>query len=117
MRSTIDRADIHVVVPATEPEDQPASPKGSGAEIARRRLEAALDRFAAAGVPATGEVGDADPLQAARHAVAQGNYTGLIVSTLPAGISRWLHLDPPPKAEGGVGLPGEGGVGRTAAAA
>ncbi len=107
LRSTLDRAHIHVVVPATEPTDQQTPATGTASEMAQLRLQAALQRFNAAGVHATGEIGAADPMQAARDAIAKDNYTGLIISTLPAGASRWLHMDLPHKAEREFHLPVE----------
>jgi hypothetical protein len=52
----------------------------------------------------TGEVGDADPMRAIKHALAQGRYSGLIISTLPAGLSRWVHMDLPHRALREFGL-------------
>ena len=90
---------IHVVVPATEPADEHVPAEGTGAEQAQRRLNRALERFRAVGVEATGTVGAADPMEAIRDALAGGSYAGIIISTLPAGISRWLHMDLPHRIE------------------
>lgn len=89
-------ASFHIVVPATEPahhHDTP--PPGSALEVAQARLEEELARFQAEGVDATGEVGAADPMEAIREALQHDHYVGLIISTLPARISRWVHLDLP----------------------
>lgn len=99
---------IHIVVPATEPSDDrsSSSPKAAAA-TAQRRLDEELARCRAVGVEASGAVGAADPLQAIRDAVAEAHYDGLIISTLPAGLSRWLHLDLPHRAVREFGLPVE----------
>ena len=47
---------------------------------------------------ATGEIGVSDPMQAIRDALRTHSYSGLIISTLPAGASRWLHMDLPHRA-------------------
>jgi GABA permease len=102
------RAEIHIVVPATDPQDDPQSAPGATAQAnAERRLATELERCQAAGINATGEVGLADPLQVIRHAVQANRYTGLIISTLPAGVSRWVHMDLPHRAVREFGLPVE----------
>jgi len=97
-RAKMEAATIHVVVPATEAADEHPPATGTAAENAQRRLEEALARLEAAGVQATGEVGAADPMQAIRDASTAHTYSGLIISTLPAGVSRWLHMDLPHRA-------------------
>jgi hypothetical protein len=49
----------------------------------------------AAGGHVTGLVGDEDPFAAVSAALEAGSYDEVIVSTLPAHVSRWLHLDLP----------------------
>lgn len=58
----------------------------------------------AAGGPVEGKVGDATPLDAIADAVNADGYDEIIISTLPAKVSRWLKLDLPSKITG-LGLP------------
>ena len=58
----------------------------------------------AAGSHVEGLIGDNDPFAAVSGAVAGGDYDEIIVSTLPAHISRWLHLDLPTRVRR-LGLP------------
>ena len=58
----------------------------------------------AAGGPVEGLIGDPEPLNAVQDAVNLRGFDEIIVSTLPARVSRWLHLDLPSKL-GGLGLP------------
>ena len=76
-----------------------------GRREAESRLSAALARLAADGVEATGEVGDSDPVRAVGHALAGGEYDEIIISTLPAGASRWLRMDLPSRLRRRFGLP------------
>ena len=66
---------------------------------ARRRAEGRLSkmigRIRAAGGNADGVVGDADPVVAVRDVLEEQSFAEIIVSTLPAGISRWLKMDLP----------------------
>ena len=99
---------FHVVVPATEPaHDRGSTAGGSGVDVARDRLEEELQRCRVEGIEATGEVGAADPMQAIRDALKDNRYAGLIISTLPAGVSRWLHRDLPHRAVRTFKLPVE----------
>jgi hypothetical protein len=111
-----EHATIHVVVPATEPADEQPPTKGTAPQNAERRLQEALGRLRAVGIQVTGEVGDADPMQAIRDALGKAVYTGLIISTLPAGASRWLHRDLLHRAAGEFNLPIEWIEARTDAA-
>ena len=97
-RAKMEAVTFHVVVPATEPADEHPPAAGTASENAQRRLLEALERLKAAGVEATGEVGAADPMQAIGDALKAQSHTGLIISTLPAGVSRWLHIDQPHRA-------------------
>lgn len=58
----------------------------------------------AAGGQVEGMVGDPEPLNAVQDAVNLRGFDEIIVSTLPARVSRWLRLDLPSKI-GGLGLP------------
>lgn len=100
--------ELWVLVPATLPRDRSAvSGVGSGVRpagdagdnhahvVARQRLEAAQERFAALGVAVGGEVGDPDPFEAVRQVIARREVDEVIVSTLPAATSQWLRSDLP----------------------
>ena len=109
---------FHILVPATRPQDvyskvlaaYAGDPEvvSSEAEIrmaARARLDAELTWLRDAGIPATGEVGDPDPLTAACAVLETQAFDEIILSTLPAGISRWLHTDLPRRLEHSVDIP------------
>jgi GABA permease len=105
-------ADFWLVVPATPVKDLASiaalppmpvvggvptisAPPEEARRLAQAKLEAALKQFAAAGATAGGEVCDADPMRAVEAAVASREFDEIIVSTLPARLSRWLHQDLP----------------------
>lgn len=62
-----------------------------------------LDR--AAGSHVRGIVGPVDALEAVRVVHAQREFDEVIVSTLPAHLSKWLHLDLPHRITHELGLP------------
>lgn len=96
---------FHVIVPATPVADQWTWTEGEANAIARERLEQFLARLAPTGVTASGEVGDRDPLQAIRDALRDESYEGIVLSTLPPGISRWLGMDIVSRVERTFDLP------------
>jgi hypothetical protein len=100
-RPYVGSAEFHIVVPATAPAHQQVPVEGEAIAIAQRRLEEALERLrAVAGdAPVTGEVGHEDPMQAITDAVANQEYDEIVISTLPAGLSRWLRTDLPHQVE------------------
>jgi cell pole-organizing protein PopZ len=95
---------FHVVVPATVPQDHPWT-EGEVQGTARHRLEEGLALFRDAGVEATGQVGDADPVVAVEDVLREQAFDGIVISTLHPRISRWLKLDLPRRVEGLFGLP------------
>jgi hypothetical protein len=58
----------------------------------------------AAGSHVEGLIGDSGPFAAVSGALASGEYDEIIISTLPARISHWLHLDLPAQVQR-LGLP------------
>jgi uncharacterized membrane-anchored protein len=59
----------------------------------------------AAGAPADGSVSSRhDPMDAIEETLREGNFDEIIVSTLPHGVSRWLHADLPSRVAH-LGLP------------
>jgi hypothetical protein len=58
---------------------------------AQRRLDESLASMRAAGLSATGEIGDGDPVQAIEDALRTFQPDELIVSTHPPGRSNWLE--------------------------
>ncbi len=68
-------------------------------------LELALPLLTdAAGDEVEGMTGDADPFAAIQDAVNHHGFDEIILSTLPARVSRWLKVDLPRKVRG-LGLP------------
>jgi hypothetical protein len=86
---------LHRVV---DPEDQ-------GPGEAQEVLDQALPLLSeAAGGQVRGLIGDPEPLAAVHDAINLHGFDEVIVSTLPARVSRWLKLDLPSKVAG-LGLP------------
>jgi hypothetical protein len=92
----------------------PASPRGlhrvidprdRGMAEAHRRLDVALPVLSIiADDEVVGIVGSHDPLTAVKDALSLVGFDEVIVSMLPARISRWLRLDLPRKVRG-LGVP------------
>ncbi len=80
-------------------------PEDASDDEGRQVLELALPVLeAAAGGPVEGIVGDPNPMNAVQDAINLQGYDEIILSTLPARVSRWLRLDLPSKIAG-LGLP------------
>src|ERR671914_932759 len=81
---------FHVVVPQTRPRHGNVIYDEAVRDSAQVRVDLALAFMREEGIQGTGEVGDADPLNAAHDAIAAHGITELIVSTLPESSSGWL---------------------------
>lgn len=87
---------FHLLVPIEHPRH--AWTDGGVTADAEARLQEAIERFGAAGIVVDGEVGDANPVYAVGAVLRREGaeaFDGIIVSTLPATVSAWLHLDVP----------------------
>jgi hypothetical protein len=72
---------------------------------ARERLSLILDGLAALGVPAEGDLGSANPLEAIGKACVDRQFDEIIMTTLPQHVSRWLRADLAHQAQRRSGLP------------
>jgi len=70
-----------------------------------QRLAQMIEQVQAAGGEADGEVGGADPVQAVRSLLKSRSFDEVIVSTLPARISRWLKMDVPSRLSRSIEIP------------
>jgi hypothetical protein len=86
---------LHTVV---DPEDQTTGEAETIIELAQPLLEQA------AGSKMETLVGDPRPLDAVQDAVNLHDFDEIILSTLPARVSKWLKLDLPSKVKA-LGLP------------
>ena len=86
---------LHRVI---DPEDTDESEAQAVLELALPLLEEA------AGAPVEGKIGDPNPVDAINDAVNIDGYDEIIISTLPARVSRWMKLNLPSKLTG-LGLP------------
>ena len=91
-RSAGVHARVLVVCPAlNSPIRHWASDEDGARQAAQARLDLSLTSLRAAGLEASGEIGDADPIQAIEDAVRTFRPDELIVSTHPPGRSHWLE--------------------------
>jgi hypothetical protein len=104
-RRLVEPSRFHIVVPATPPREHFSWSEGEATSVARRHLDEALAWMEAEGAAVTGEVGDASPALAVSDALERATFDEIIVSTLPSGLSRWLHQDLPHRLERRTGLP------------
>ena len=97
---------LHVLVPASADPTEAPHDEVQERLLANRRLEDALERFGDLGAEVTGEVGDHRPADAIRDVLLRGEeFDEIILSTLPAGVSRWLRLDVVSQVDRAVDLP------------
>ena len=118
-RMATEPSSFYVVVPNTRPTDMrmpgeplPSSSGASESEAEHRatltaqaRLRQALAQLRAEGADGQGSIGDAEPLTAIADVLAEQQFDEIIISTLPGGISRWLGMDLPHRAERKFNLP------------
>lgn len=86
------RSKVHVVAPAlNSPVRHWASDEDPARRAAEERLRASLERLRAGGIDASGEVGDAEPLQAMEDGLRLFDADEIVISTHPEGRSHWLE--------------------------
>lgn len=115
------RAEFHVVVPQTAPSVLHADPatgligpaahtmvvesRQASLEEGERRLASFRSALGDIAQTVTGEVVLSDPVTATRVVMGRSSFDEILVSVLPAGISRWLKLDLPSRIERAFNLP------------
>src|SRR5262245_17780059 len=88
---------FHLIVPEYHPTNRTWTDH-EVQKAAKATLDEMLERLAEMRIGATGEVGDSNPIYAVGSVLRrQGDdtFAGIILSTLPKGISRWWLLDVP----------------------
>jgi hypothetical protein len=98
------RCAFHILVPM---EHHGATWTEGGSHAAAEAVVAeGIARFAEHHIDATGEAGDPDPVYAVETLLRTGQeYDEILLSTLPAGPSRWLKLDVPARLRKAVSIP------------
>jgi hypothetical protein len=100
-------ASFHVVVPQARPRFGNVVYDDVVRESAQVRVDLALEFMRNENIEGSGEVGDLDPMNAAKDAIASLGLDEIIVSTLPAESSGWLRRDLPERLREETGLPVE----------
>jgi hypothetical protein len=98
-------ARFYVVVPATPITHGLTWDEEETKNAAETRLREIITHLQSVGAEADGEVGVRDPVDAAHDALRHVTVDEVILSTLPAGISRWLGQDVPSRLRGSVRVP------------
>jgi hypothetical protein len=98
---------FHVVVPQSRPRHGNVIYDEAVRDGAQIRVDLALNFMREEGIEGTGEVGDQDPMNAAKDAIAAHGLNEILVSTLPAASSGWLRRDLPQRLAEETGLPVE----------
>ncbi|HKF74931.1 MAG TPA: hypothetical protein VKF59_02215 [Candidatus Dormibacteraeota bacterium] len=90
-------AEFVLLVPATPVNSLLVWERGETYEVAVKRAASAGERLRQHGLRVVdARPGDADPLAAVADEIDDGGrYHAIVVSTLPAGVSRWLKMDVP----------------------
>lgn len=100
-------AHFFLVVPETRPRHGSVIYTDAVRDGAQVRVDLSLGFMREEGIDGTGEVGDADPYNAAMDAIHAHRIDHIIVSTLPANYSGWLRRDLIDRLKETTGLPVE----------
>jgi hypothetical protein len=89
------RAKFTLLVPATPVGDLLIWEEGEAKELAQARARSAAASLQCNGINVVGvRIGDADPVSAVDDEYLAGRrYDTIVISSLPAGISRWIKMD------------------------
>ena len=98
-------AHFYVVVPQSKPRHGNVIYNEAVRDSAQVRVDLALAFMRDEKIEGSGEVGDADPFNAAMDAIGAHRIDEIIISTLPAVTSGWLKRDLPERLELESGLP------------
>jgi hypothetical protein len=84
-----------LLVPATPVGDLLTWEEGETKDVARAKAKSAAATLQRHGIAVVGvRVGDPDPVSAVGDEfLAGGRYEAIVISTLPAGLSRWIKMD------------------------
>jgi len=102
-RAAAGPSSFYVIVPNTR--SAAAEDEHRATLTAQSRLNQALNQLRSEGLDARGDIGDPEPLTAIEDALAGQQFDEIIISTLPSGISHWLRMDLPQRAERKFKLP------------
>ncbi len=80
-------------------------PDVEGQEQARKRLDAQVKKLRKKSYNVTAELGDPDPIRAIMSVLTRASFDGIILSTLPPGISRFVKGDLPSRVKRVSDLP------------
>lgn len=100
-------AEFRLLVPATRTQHLFTWTEGEADAVAQATADNVARDLKSAGVPLVdAAIGDPDPfLAVADELRARPDVEGIIVSTFPPGVSRWLRSDLPTRLEKKTGLP------------
>ncbi|HEX8105398.1 MAG TPA: hypothetical protein VF533_22480 [Solirubrobacteraceae bacterium] len=104
-RNAAGDAKFFVVVPQNRPAHGNVIYDEAVRDAAQVRVDLALGFMREEGFEGTGEVGDSDPYNAAKDAIAAHRIDEVILSTLPITSSGWLRRDLPERIEQDTGVP------------
>ncbi len=103
---------VFVLVPAAKVVASISGGQIDGSARAHEQLADAMERFRQIGVSVAGKVGGNDPLEATRAVLPEVKPDLIIVSTFPAGLSRWIGMDLPHRLRRRFGIPVEDLLGK-----
>jgi len=101
-KSNEEDATFHLVVPIFHGEPGLTWTEGHDRAVAHRVLEEALQMMLAEGLAVSGEVGSDSPVDSVAEVIRRegtATFSGIIVSTLPKIVSKWLKLDVPSRIQ------------------
>ena len=105
-----EESSFHLVVPLHHGGPGLTWTEGRERGMAQRELDEARQRMAALALTVDGEVGGESPVDSVDDILRRDGhdaYSGIIVSTLPRTISKWLKLDVPTRIQRSTTLPVE----------
>ena len=105
-RLSRDPFELHILVPSNVDTPGFVHDDDTDRALARARLNEALELYGGKlGIPVTGEIGDARPVDAINDVLRNRDVDEIVLSTLPPGASRWLRMDLVRRVERSVSVP------------